>query len=360
LKQIVLNLAANAAKFVERGYIRLKARVVENSDDEHDNGVVEISVEDSGPGIPLEKRDRLFAKFQESLDSLNQGTGIGLAVCKSLSALMGADIWLDETFQSGVDGCPGTRFVMRLNQPALAVEQHDNDSSSNANVEAAAAAASEEEKTSLLLEEGETTTAASSSALGVSFGEQRLQQQQQQQQTLPEALSVLFVDDDTIIRKMFRRSLKRAAPDWKFEEASNGETALRLTETNTFDIIFMDQYVSSVGYVVFSVYLCTFLLLSHFPPCFNRQMASIEKQLLGTETVHAMRSRGVDCIICGLSANDMEDQFLRAGANCFLFKPFPCEKDPLTCEIFRILGSRNTSEHASLPVSTSRTDDDFV
>ena len=227
------------------------------------DGVVEISVEDSGPGIPLEKRDRLFAKFQESLDSLNQGTGIGLAVCKSLSALMGADIWLDETFQSGVDGCPGTRFVMRLNQPALAVE-HDNDSNANADV-VAAAAASEEEKTSLLLEEGETTTAASSGALGVSSGEQRVQQQQQQQQTLPEALSVLFVDDDTIIRKMFSRSLKRAFPDWKFEEASNGETALRLTETNTFDIIFVDQYVSSVWCAVLSVYLCTFLFLSHFP-----------------------------------------------------------------------------------------------
>jgi len=66
LKQIMLNLSANATKFVTKGYIRLSAKEVDGS--------VELYVEDSGPGIPQEKRNRLFAKFQESLDSLNQGT----------------------------------------------------------------------------------------------------------------------------------------------------------------------------------------------------------------------------------------------------------------------------------------------
>lgn len=67
LKQIVVNLAANSVKFVQKGYICLRAEVV--------HGQVEISVEDSGPGIPESKRDRLFAKYQQSLDELNQGTG---------------------------------------------------------------------------------------------------------------------------------------------------------------------------------------------------------------------------------------------------------------------------------------------
>lgn len=67
LKQICVNLAANSVKFVQKGYICLRAEVV--------HGQVEISVEDSGPGIPDSKRDRLFAKFQHSLDELNQGTG---------------------------------------------------------------------------------------------------------------------------------------------------------------------------------------------------------------------------------------------------------------------------------------------
>ena len=80
LKQVILNLAINSSKFVEEGYIRLGARVVE----EHNGDVgtsnrqsVHVFVEDSGPGVPKEKRGRLFVKFQESLDMLSQGTGIG-------------------------------------------------------------------------------------------------------------------------------------------------------------------------------------------------------------------------------------------------------------------------------------------
>ena len=66
LKQVVLNLGRNSAKFVDSGYVRLRAQVVD--------GIVEVSVEDSGPGIPPDKRNLLFSKFQESLDSLSQGT----------------------------------------------------------------------------------------------------------------------------------------------------------------------------------------------------------------------------------------------------------------------------------------------
>jgi signal transduction histidine kinase len=66
LKQVVLNLGRNSLKFVESGYVRLCAQVVD--------GMVELSIEDSGPGIPPEKQGLLFNKFQESLDSLSQGT----------------------------------------------------------------------------------------------------------------------------------------------------------------------------------------------------------------------------------------------------------------------------------------------
>jgi hypothetical protein len=45
-----------------------------------------------------------------------------------------------------------------------------------------------------------------------------------------------------------------------------------------------------------------------------------------------LRAKGVDCQICGLSANDMEDSFLYAGADCFVLKPFPCQKDALESE----------------------------
>lgn len=270
LKQIMLNLSANAAKFVEKGFIRLKADVVDDS--------VELYVEDSGPGIPLEKRRKLFVKFQESLDALNQGTGIGLCVCKNLSELMGADISLDESFKSNVEGCPGTRFVLRLNQPAI----HQ----------------------SFFLSENPPNT--SPAPVESSDTEQQL----------PDKLSVLIVDDDTMIRKMFKRAALRVAPSWEIEEACNGETALVTCESRFFNIIFIDQY-----------------------------MASVEKQLLGTETSLALRARGCESIICGLSANDMAQQFQESGADTFMMKPFPCKADAMTSAFHDVLQKGKENNH---------------
>lgn len=67
LNQVMLNLGRNSAKFVDEGFIRLSAKAFEN-------GIVQVSVEDSGPGIPEKKKKMLFQKYQESLDMLSQGT----------------------------------------------------------------------------------------------------------------------------------------------------------------------------------------------------------------------------------------------------------------------------------------------
>jgi signal transduction histidine kinase/CheY-like chemotaxis protein len=267
LKQIALNLCRNAAKFVTKGFVRLRVDVVDGS--------VVIYVEDSGPGIPLEKRDKLFAKFQESLDSVNQGTGIGLCLCKNLIDLLGGHIWLDEGFDSGVEGCPGTRLVIDLKTPPVEWNPVDFDKGSD----------------------GVETSA----------------------KDLPSTLSLLFVDDTFVLRKLFGRSVKRIAPDWKVEEAASGETALRLVEEgNKYDLIFVDQY-----------------------------MASTDKQLLGTEAIRAMRAKGVKSIICGLSANDLEKAFLNAGADAFTIKPFPCEENLLRHELVRILKTGKNSHTIS-------------
>jgi signal transduction histidine kinase len=66
LKQVCLNLARNSVKFIDKGFIRLRAEVIDNE--------VHVFIEDSGSGIPEEKKGQLFRKFQESLDSLSQGT----------------------------------------------------------------------------------------------------------------------------------------------------------------------------------------------------------------------------------------------------------------------------------------------
>lgn len=66
-------------------------------------------------------------------------------------------------------------------------------------------------------------------------------------------------------------------------------------------------------------------------------MASVEKQLLGTEAVRLMRSKGVRSVICGLSANDKEQEFYEAGASDFWVKPFPCQKIVLKRELLKLL-----------------------
>ena len=109
LKQVMLNLTRNSAKFVEKGFICCKAQVNQST------GFAELCVEDSGPGISQEKRRELFGKFQDSLDSLHQGTGIGLSLCKKLTELMGGHLYIDEEYNSGIEGCPGARFVVQLN-----------------------------------------------------------------------------------------------------------------------------------------------------------------------------------------------------------------------------------------------------
>jgi signal transduction histidine kinase len=96
----------NSFKYVEHGYIQLSAEIAA--------GRVRLLIDDSGPGIPPEKLGRLFAKFQESLDVQDQGAGIGVCLSKQLVNLMGGDLFLNKSFDSGIENCPGTRFVVDL------------------------------------------------------------------------------------------------------------------------------------------------------------------------------------------------------------------------------------------------------
>lgn len=208
LKQIILNLGRNSAKFCREGFVRLRADVI---DDE-----VCLYVEDSGPGIPVEKRKKLFNKFQDSLDSLHQGTGIGLALCRHLIDLMGGDIALDNEYHSGVEGNPGAKLIIYLHTPPLLMNDREMDG-----------------------------TADLRSGRDVNVVEGSREQSLDKVARLPTGLRVLFVDDDMLLRKLFIRSVKRLAPTWEIKQAANGETAIRMATAEKFSLIFMDQYMAS-------------------------------------------------------------------------------------------------------------------
>jgi CheY-like chemotaxis protein len=52
---------------------------------------------------------------------------------------------------------------------------------------------------------------------------------------LPENVSILFVDDDLVLRKLFSRTFKKLNPTWKIQEASNGETAIEMLKKKEDD-----------------------------------------------------------------------------------------------------------------------------
>jgi signal transduction histidine kinase len=94
LQQVLINLLSNAAKFTPQGIINLKLRV------DNDTHMAVFTVEDTGCGIPPEKVDRVFERF-EKLDEYAQGTGLGLSISKIIVERLGGKIWVDTTYTTG-------------------------------------------------------------------------------------------------------------------------------------------------------------------------------------------------------------------------------------------------------------------
>ncbi len=109
IRQVVLNLVSNAARFTTEGGITV--RVVRQAQD------VVIGVTDTGPGIPAENVQRMFEPFYQVPDARQgrSGSGLGLSICKQCVELHGGRIWLES--QVGA----GTTFFVQL--PILPAEQ---------------------------------------------------------------------------------------------------------------------------------------------------------------------------------------------------------------------------------------------
>lgn len=89
--QVVTNFVSNAIKYTHKGYIKVGYCIERQG--------VTIRVEDTGDGIPADKRSRVFSRF-DKLDSMAQGTGLGLSIAKLLTETGGGKIWFES--QEGV------------------------------------------------------------------------------------------------------------------------------------------------------------------------------------------------------------------------------------------------------------------
>lgn len=113
LRQILLNLLSNAVKFSSPGEVVLAARLEGQA--ANGNPLLQISVRDHGPAIPIEEQDKLFRPFSRlDRSDVDQvlGSGLGLAICRHLTDLMGGSIGC-QTW-TAPDGTVGNDFHFTL------------------------------------------------------------------------------------------------------------------------------------------------------------------------------------------------------------------------------------------------------
>ncbi len=116
IKQVIINLVSNAIKFIPAGYIKLKQHIKTVA---NNFCYFEIVVEDSGIGIPNDKKEFVFEKFNQvdsSLTRENDGIGLGLSIVREIIEEMGGNVTLKSKLKHG------TTFTINLSLP-IAINQ---------------------------------------------------------------------------------------------------------------------------------------------------------------------------------------------------------------------------------------------
>ncbi len=112
IRQVLTNLIGNAVKFTPQGHVAVYVggTTAIGADNAYD---LQIRVEDTGIGIPPDKIDYVFGKFNQIESEANrafEGAGLGLAICRQLVDLMGGRIWA----RPRCDGGTAIGFELRL------------------------------------------------------------------------------------------------------------------------------------------------------------------------------------------------------------------------------------------------------
>jgi PAS domain S-box-containing protein len=209
LRQCLINLLSNAAKFTEGGQITLSA---ERSTAEDGQDWVEFRVTDTGIGMTEEQVARLFTRFSQADSSTTRrfgGTGLGLAISKAFVAMLGGDITVES--RPG----QGTTFGIRLPADCRHVRE----------TEQPAGAAEDDAKGA----EPQGAGAPEAGAAGL----------------------VLVVDDDPAARDLLSRFLRREG--FAVRGAADGEEGLRLARALRPTAVLLDVMMPRMdGWAVLS------------------------------------------------------------------------------------------------------------
>ncbi len=186
LRQVLVNLLANAIKFTDEGHVLIKVHCESLTGID---AVVRISISDTGIGVAAEKREMIFEAFRQADGSTSRrygGTGLGLAICAKLVPLLGGKLWMESEVDVGSTFHFTAKFGLPTT-PAGAPTPH------------------------------RTPVVAAKAA---------------------RSLHVLLAEDNVVNQRLVLRLLERRGHT--VQVAGNGREALALLDQNYFNIILMD------------------------------------------------------------------------------------------------------------------------
>ena len=217
-EKLVLNLLSNAFKFTFDGGITVTQRW-------HDDAI-ELSVRDTGVGIPSAELPRIFERFHRirgTRSRTHEGTGIGLALVQELARLHGGEV------QAESEEGRGTKFTVRIRtgKAHLPKEQIHDDARSERAVSRRATAFIEE--AARWLPDDRTLSADPDKALSAPNSGQS--------SAPPDAPSILLADDNVDMRNYVRRLL---SPNYRVYAVADGEEALAAIQKQQPDLVLTD------------------------------------------------------------------------------------------------------------------------
>lgn len=188
INQVLINLAGNAIKFTDKGYVEVKA-VLERQEDK--KCLIRFDVTDTGIGISAEYIDSIFDSFTQAGTDVARkfgGTGLGLTISRQLVALMNGKISVKSELGKG------TTFSV-----VLPIEESDIQM---------------EDKKEDILDEG--------------------------MMALLNKMHILLVEDNEFNRMVAEDTLKELLPDITIDIAVNGEEAVSRVQQDEYDLVLMD------------------------------------------------------------------------------------------------------------------------
>lgn len=256
IEKIINNLLSNAFKFTEEGgKIHLSLHRKDSL-----NGtppILEVSVSDTGPGIPVEEQDKIFDRFYQAENSLSKGyggTGLGLALSYELTQLLKGNL--------DVESSPGhgSTFTLRIPLGKEHLQPHEF---------------------SLLQgvlpdeENGNLNGKPPATLFGAA---QELEGQPEGKNTHP---IILVVEDNAEIRGMIAELLSE---EFQVLEAVDGSAGLQLAREHLPDLVVTDLVMPRLDGMELCQLLKTDMLTSHIPLVMLTARSALENRLKGYET----------------------------------------------------------------------------